>query len=159
MWNDARGLRFYLSAWSPVLLGIVLIVLESTEWFGADRTSHPLRLLFEALFGRVSDAHWAIIHLCIRKSGHFLGYGLIGLAWLRAWWMTLPKSHFLSDAVLAVMGTGLLASWDEWHQSFLPNRGSSPFDVLLDCCGAITLLLLAYLLIRWLSPRRLARPA
>ena len=159
MSSSARGLRFWLSAWLPVLFGIGVIVVESTVWFGADHTSGPLRVLFEALFGRVSDARWEIIHHTIRKSGHFVGYGLIGLAWLRAWWMTMPRSHFFSDALLALLGTGLLATWDEWHQSFLPNRTSSPWDVLLDCCGAIALELLVYLFVRSFRPGRLARAA
>ncbi len=159
MSSSARGLRFWLSAWLPVLFGIGVIVVESTVWFGADHTSGPLRVLFEALFGRVSDARWEIIHHTIRKSGHFIGYGLIGLAWLRAWWMTMPRSHFLPDALLALLGTGLLATWDEWHQSFLPNRTSSPWDVLLDCCGAIALELLVYLFVRSFRPGRLARAA
>ena len=159
MSNNARGPWFYLNAWLPVILGIIVIAFESTEWFGSDHTSRPLRLIFEALFGRVSDAVWEIVHHYIRKSGHFIGYGLIGLAWLRAWWMTLPRLHFLPDAFLALLGTACLATWDEWHQSFLPNRGSSAWDVLLDCCGAITLLLLAYVLLRSFRPQRLARGA
>jgi VanZ family protein len=86
-----------------------------------------------------ADARWEILHHLIRKSGHFLGYGAIGLLWLRAWWMTLPRSRFLHDAFLALLGTALVASADEWHQTFLPNRTGSPWDVLLDCCGAIAL--------------------
>jgi VanZ family protein len=38
-----------------------------------------------------------------------------------------------------------VASLDEWHQSFLPNRTSSPWDVLLDCSGALAMLLIAYI--------------
>jgi VanZ family protein len=159
MSSSARGPKFWLSAWLPVLFGIAVIVVESTVWFGADHTSHPLRVIFEALFGRVSDARWDVIHHYIRKSGHFLGYGLIGLAWLRAWWMSLPRSRFLSDALLALLGTAVIASWDEWHQTFLPNRTGTPWDVLLDCCGAITLELLVYLFVRSFHPRRLARAA
>jgi VanZ family protein len=157
MSNNARGLRFYLSAWVPVLIGIGVIMLESTVWFGADHTSGPLRKIFEALFGHISDARWEIIHHSIRKSGHFLGYGLLGLAWLRAWWMTLPRSHYLSDALLALLGTALIASCDEWHQTYLPNRTGTPWDVLLDCCGAIALELLAYLVVRRLRRPRVAR--
>jgi VanZ family protein len=157
MSSDARGLRFYLSAWLPVLLGIVVIMIESTAMFGADNTSRPLRILFEAIFGRVTDAHWKIIHHYIRKSGHFVGYGLIGLAWLRAWWMTLPRSHFLPDALLALVGTGLIASCDEWHQTFLPNRTGTPWDVLLDCTGAVTMCLLAWAILRKFRPARLQR--
>jgi VanZ family protein len=79
------------------------------------------------------------------------------LAWLRAWWMTLPRSSFLPDAFLALLGTALVASCDEWHQSFLPNRTGSPWDVLLDCCGAIALQLAVYIYMRLMRPKRLAR--
>ena len=136
-----------------------MIVVESTEFMGADRTSGPLRALYQAIFGIVTDAQWDVIHHYIRKSGHFVGYGLIGLAWLRAWWMTLPLSRFLPDAFLALLGTALIASADEYHQSFLPNRTSSVWDVLLDCCGAVTLQLLVYVYMRINKPKRLARAA
>jgi VanZ family protein len=152
-----KGAGFWISAWLPVAIGIGVIVLESTPWFGADHTSRPLRTIFQAIFGQVSDARWNVIHHYIRKTGHFTGYGLIGLAWLRAWWMTLPRSRFFSDALLALIGTGLLATWDEWHQSFLPNRTSSPWDVLLDCSGAISLCLVAYVFVRLFRPARLVR--
>ncbi|MGP8173643.1 MAG: VanZ family protein [Terracidiphilus sp.] len=155
--NRKCGFGYWFSAWFPVALGVAVIMLESTEFMGADHTSRPLRWLWEAIFGHVSNARWEIIHHLIRKSGHFIGYGLIGLAWLRAWWMTLPHSHFLPDALLALLGTALVASADEFHQTFLPNRTGSPWDVLLDCCGAITLQLLVYIFMRIFRPKRLAR--
>lgn len=152
-----RNLHFWLSAWLPVALGIVVIFFESTEAFGADNTTHPLRLIFEAIFGRIGDIQWAVVHIVIRKIGHFVGYGLMGLVWLRAWWMTLPRSRFLHDALLGLLGTAAVASCDEWHQTFLPNRTGSPWDVLLDCCGALTLQLLVYGYLRFFRPRRLMR--
>jgi VanZ family protein len=157
--SSRRGSGYWLSAWLPVAIGIAAIVLESTEWFGANHTSHAFRRIFEALFGQVSNARWDIIHHYIRKTGHFLGYGFIGLAWLRAWWMTLPRSHFLPDAILALLGTALIASCDEWHQTFLPNRTGTPWDVLLDCTGALTMQLLVYAFMRIFKPKRLARAA
>jgi VanZ family protein len=159
MSNKRRDARFWLSAWLPVLLGILMIVVESTEWLGSDHTSSPLRLLYQAIFGRVSNAQWETIHHYIRKSGHFIGYGLIGLAWLRAWWMSLPRSQFVPDALLALVGTALIASADEFHQSFLPNRTASPLDVLIDCLGAVTLQLMVYVFMRINRPKRLARAA
>ncbi|HEY1984660.1 MAG TPA: VanZ family protein [Terracidiphilus sp.] len=152
-------MRFWLSAWLPVLAGIAVILVESTEMMGADQTSGPLRRLFEAIFGTVNSGTWEMIHHLIRKSGHFTGYGFIGLSWLRAWWMTLPRSSFLPDAILALLGTALIASADEYHQSFLPNRTASPWDVLLDCCGAISLQLMVYIFMRLRRPKRLARAA
>ena len=154
-----RGFTFWLSAWLPVAIGIGVIVLESTELLGSDHTSHPLRWLWEAIFGPVANARWDEIHHLIRKSGHFFGYGALGMVWLRAWWMTLPHSRFVQDALLALLGTALVASADEWHQTFLPNRTGSPWDVLLDCCGAIALQLLVYVFMRIFRPKRLARAA
>lgn len=150
-----RGPWFWVSAWWPVALGIAIIATESTRYFGADHTTGPLRRIFQALFGPVSDAHWDTIHLCIRKSGHFLGYGALGLAWLRAWWMTLPLARFLFDAELALLGTAMVAIFDEWHQSFLPNRTGSPLDVLLDCCGALVTQWIAYIFVRLFRPASL----
>ena len=155
----AHGLWYWIYVWLPVVLGIVVIVVESTAAFGSNHTSGPLRKVFEALFGHVSSASWEVIHHYIRKTGHFIGYGFIGLAWLRAWWMTLPHSRFLPDAGLALLGTALIASCDEWHQSFLPNRTASPWDVLLDCTGAIVLQLIVYIFMRTLKPKRLVRAA
>jgi VanZ family protein len=71
--------------------------------------------------------------------------------------MTLPQSHFLEDTFLALLGTSLVASLDELHQSYLPNRTGSPWDVLLDCTGALTLQLIVYIYLRLLRPKRLAR--
>ena len=152
-----HGLLFWLSAWLPVAVCIGIIMLESTELFGSDHTSHPLRWLFQAIFGQISDTSWDVIHHFIRKSGHFFGYGALGLVWLRAWWMTLPRSRFLQDAFLALLGSSLVASLDEWHQSYLPNRTGSVWDVLLDCIGAFVLLLAVYLYLRILMPQRLSR--
>jgi len=157
--NKAGGLKFWISAWFPVAVGIAVIMMESTEFMGANHTTGPLRWLFERVFGHISDASWDDIHHYIRKSGHFVFYGLLGLAWLRAWWMTRPRLRYLQVALLGLLGSALVASCDEWHQTFLPNRTGSVWDVLLDCCGAITLEVTVYLFLRLLKPRRLAKAA
>ena len=157
--NGWRRLGYWIWVWLPVAVGIAIIVMESTEAFGSDHTSGPLRRLFESLFGHVADASWDVLHHVIRKCGHFLGYGFIGLAWLRAWWFTLPHSRFIQDAFLALLGTALVASCDEWHQTFLPNRTGTPWDVLLDCTGALALQVLVYVFMRTFRPKRLARAA
>jgi VanZ family protein len=51
----------------------------------------------------------------------------------------------------------MTASADEYHQTFLPNRTGTPWDVLLDCCGAITLQFIVYIFMRLFRPKRLAR--
>jgi VanZ family protein len=143
MSSSRRGLKFWISAWWPVAASTAVIAMESTEYFGSNHTSGPLRWIFQALFGPVSDARWEMMHHVIRKSGHFLGYGVVGLTWLRAWRMSLQDMRGAGQAALALLGTASVASWDEWHQSFLPNRTSSAWDVLLDCSGAFVAILIA----------------
>jgi VanZ family protein len=152
-----RGIAYWVSAWLPVAIAIAVIAIESTKYLGADHTSHPLRWLYEHLFGVVSDRRWDLLHHFIRKAGHFLGYGAVGLTWLRAWWMTLPQTAFFQDALLAVLGTALVAASDEYHQTFLPNRTGLARDVLLDCCGAVAMQLLVFLFIRLFRPKKLRR--
>jgi len=155
----SRRILYWIHAWWPVAVAIAVICIESTEMMGADQTSGPLRAIYQFIFGHVPGRRWEMIHHTIRKSGHFIGYGLMGLAWLRAWWMTLPQSLFVQDTLLALAGTALVATLDEYHQSFLPNRTSSPWDVVLDCCGALTLQLIVYVYMRLARPKRLMRSA
>jgi VanZ family protein len=159
MSSNGRSLKFWISAWWPVAVGIGVIAIESSAALGSDHTTGPLRWLFQAIFGPVANERWEIVHHLVRKSGHFIGYGLLGLAWLRAWWMSLPRSLFLHDFALALLGTALTASADEFHQGFLPNRSGTPWDVLLDCCGALVMQLLVYVFMRLFRPKRLARAA
>jgi len=160
MWSrPRRGPLWWIYVWGPVVIAIAVICLESTEMMGAENTSGPLRAIYQFLFGHVPGARWERIHHLLRKSGHFLGYGFVGLAWLRAWWFSIPQSRFVQDSLLAMAGTALVAAADEYHQSFLPNRTSSPWDVLLDCSGALAMQLIVYIFMRLVRPKRLTRIA
>jgi VanZ family protein len=148
-----RG-RQLASAWLPVLLCVCVIALESTALFGADHTSGPLQRFFEFFCGPLTQPQWWRMHLIIRKCGHFLGYGILSIAWFRAFWMTTrlaePVYRRLTSAhAMAVAGTLLVASADEFHQTFLPNRTGTPWDVLVDCSGAVLMQILVWLWMRW----------
>jgi len=41
-----------------------------------------------------------------------------------------------------------VAACDEWHQAYLPNRTGNPWDVLLDCCGALALQWVVFVYVR-----------
>jgi VanZ family protein len=133
-----------MRTWLPVLACAMVFAFESTPYFGADRTSAPLRRLAEMLCGYGVDAHWASIHHLIRKTGHFMGYGIFSLVCFRAFWITLQDTTLqilrqLQSHGLAILATFLVAGADEFHQSFLPNRTGQFSDVMLDCCGAAVL--------------------
>jgi VanZ family protein len=143
-----RNSRMRLFAhWIPALVGIGVILLESTAMMSSDNTSRWLLPLWVKLFGPISPDRWVIVHHYIRKTGHFVGYGLVSLGFFNAWRVTLERRwpgwppvswlRIRNATALALLCTLLLASWDEWHQSFLPGRTSSAHDVLLDFCGAL----------------------
>lgn len=133
--------------------------MESTAYLGSDETSGPFRWVWEHLFGTADDDRWMTFHHIIRKTGHFFGYGILGLFWLRAWWRTLVRTRFLILCILGLLGTFVVASADELHQSFLPNRTGLFSDVLLDCSGALVLQSIVYLYLRIYTPQRLSRVA
>ena len=146
--SSSRGARWLLNAWWPVVLATAFVSVTSTAYFGADRSSALLMSIWKHFFPPLSHIHWYWLIVAIRKTCHFIGYGLIGLAWLRAWRLMFPRARFLFNAGLAVLGTALIASCDEYHQSLIRNRTGSPWDVLLDCCGALFMCLLVFPRIR-----------
>lgn len=71
----------------------------------------------------------------VKKSSHFLVYGLLALSYIRA----LPKRNYFLAWILAI----LYALSDEFHQSFVPGRTSSLVDAFVfDNLGAIVALVL-----------------
>ena len=149
---DQEGWRWWVRVWAPVVLAVGIICVESTNTFSAEHTSGWLRPIFERWFGHISDGAWGLFHHYVRKTGHFIGYGAVGFTFLRAWLHTLvrrgPRALLpwrLEASVLAIFSTAIVASGDEFHQTFIPSRTGSPVDVLLDTVGATALCLLVWL--------------
>jgi len=85
-----------------------------------------------------------IINL-IKKSGHFFIFGVLAALYLS----TLKGRKLLEETgsvlfILSLFLTLLYAVSDEYHQSFTPGRHSSGYDVIIDACGALTVLGLLY---------------
>jgi VanZ family protein len=144
--------------WLPALAAVLVIAMESTATMSGENTSRWLLPFWVKLFGAVSPRRWEEIHFLIRKTGHFVGYGLVSLAFYHGWRRSLPSWHQqgvwsarLRAAAFAVFCTLVVASADEFHQSFLPGRTSSAYDVCLDVCGALVahLMLFAVLKLLW----------
>jgi len=128
-------------AWIPAIIWLVIIAIESSALLAPPNTSRILFPLLHFLFGvdRFRFAHW---HFYIRKAGHVVGYGILSILLFRAWRATLPVAGNLNPkwtmrwANIAVLGTALVASLDEWHQSFIPSRTGAVHDVILDTCAS-----------------------
>ena len=141
-----------LKAWIALILWLIVIAIESTTYLSSQNTSHFLYPLLHSLFG-IDEAGFEPYHAFIRKSGHVFGYGLLSILLFRAWRETLPSSvratWTLQWANIAVLGTCLVASLDEWHQSYLPTRTGNLRDVILDSCAGLAAQLALFLYYRW----------
>jgi VanZ family protein len=134
------GRHDVLKAWIAAVLWLILIAIESSALLSAHNTSRILYPLLHFLFGMDWD-HFEVWHFFIRKSGHVVGYAVLSALLFRAWRATLPA---MSDvkwtprwATIAILGTALVASLDEWHQSFIPSRTGRWQDVVLDTCAGL----------------------
>ena len=113
--------------WVPAALSVAMIAAESTATMSAANTSHWLLPYWVRFFGPISAAHWAEVHHLIRKTGHFLGYGLVSVSFFHGWRSSLREEGgirrlWYRASVLALYFTLLASSADEYHQTFLPGR-------------------------------------
>lgn len=162
VWARGIGVRGWVWMWLPVLVACGVIVVESTGTMSAANTSVWWRPWFEAVAGQISDERWEFVHHIIRKTGHFTGYGLVCLTFVRGWLLVLARRVNWSTrmwrlrAVLRGIGcTFLVASADEIHQTFLPSRTGLFSDVLLDSLGATVMCAVVWLVL-WSREQDLA---
>lgn len=147
-----------LKTWIAALLWIALIAIESTDAFSSEHTSRYLYPLLHFLMG-LDFARFEVVHHYIRKSGHFVGYFALSFFLFRAWRATLrlpwAPRWALRWAMIAFFMSALVASLDEWHQTFIPSRTGAISDVMLDSCAALTAQVLIFLYLTW-KPRRVS---
>jgi VanZ family protein len=145
------GKHEVLKTWIAAILWLIVIAIESTAWLSSNNTSRILYPLLHFLFG-VDPIRFEGWHFYIRKGGHVVGYGILSILLFRAWRATLPALENIKWkprwANIAILGTALVASLDEWHQSFIPSRTGRWQDVVLDTCAGIAAQILVLL---WLK--------
>jgi VanZ family protein len=140
-------LRDVRSKWLPVLFSIIFVCFTSTTFMGGSHTQVVLDAVWKAALG---TWHWNAtgpVNEYLRKAGHFIGYGIIGIFFRNAWSSTVRvvRNWIMPvSASLGVVSTFAVACLDEWHQRYLPGRVGSMRDALLDAAGALFLNLLVW---------------
>jgi VanZ family protein len=115
-----------------------LIFMASTDAFSAAHTGSVLVPFLLRLFPRISAETLDFIHFCIRKGAHLTEYAVLGILL----WRAIPEHRRHPEAAdwwragLALIVATVYGATDEYHQSFVPSRGPSVHDVLIDACGA-----------------------
>ena len=102
--------------WLPVIAYVTLITIVSHQ--------PNLRPPIEYIFWIQAD-----------KVAHVLEYSILGLLLARVFRVSLAAPRALTLALVSI-GCGLgVAVLDEYHQSFVPGRDSSVYDVMADGVG------------------------
>jgi VanZ family protein len=92
------------------------------------------------------------------KTGHFIGYGMLGAFILRALAGAAVAGVTAGRGLLSVGLASLYAASDEFHQSFVPGRSPDPADWVADTLGAIAAVLLVLGVAALLGRRRSVGP-
>jgi VanZ family protein len=105
--------------WLPVILWAAIILSAANDSFSSDES----RGWLATIFGREMPY---IVNFAVRKGGHLVAYGLLGMLAWRA-------EKRIAVAMFVAL---LVAVTDEYRQGLTATRTGSPWDVLLDLCGA-----------------------
>ena len=113
----------------------VVIFTFSTDAFSSEHTQGVVVDILHTILPHVSDNTLMVLHAFIRKCGHVCEYFIFGVLLFRA--IRAPQLGWnLRWAFLAILIAALYASSDEIHQIFVPSRGASIWDALLDTSAA-----------------------
>jgi VanZ family protein len=121
----------FLQTWGPAI-AIMLVIFTFSS-----RPSNAL-----PSFG------WA--DALVKKGGHMLGYGMLSVAyWHALGWRPGRQPPALLLALV-------YATTDEFHQSFVPGRHPSSFDILVfdGLGGLLALLMCTYYIRRTFPPKQ-----
>ena len=124
--------RAFLKYWLPVLAWMIFIFIGSTDLLSAEHTSRFIGPFLRWFAPDVPDATIASVQLVVRKCAHLTEYAILAALICRA-----LRVHRKRVLVLAFLLTAVCAVLDEFHQSFVASRTASPWDVAIDCIGAL----------------------
>ena len=141
-------MRKLIRDWLPVVIWTAIILQASGRAFDVPHTTSLFERVFEAIGLRFSEGTLFVIDHMARKAAHLTEYGILTALSFRAV-RDDRRGFVLRWAAIAFAITVCVASTDETLQSFTPTRTGTPWDVLLDSCGAVIVLLV----IRLRSPR------
>jgi len=135
--SDRKPSRRRWWRYGPPIVWAILIFIGSGDLLSGSHTGGFLLKPLRWLFPHASEATLGVIHFWVRKAGHLTEYGI--LAGLTARAFRTSSVEFLRTgwfwAALTVVVVYSLS--DEFHQSFVPSRGASLHDSMIDSVGGL----------------------
>ena len=111
--SELNNRRLFWGYWFPLIVYAVIIFIQSAFPTPDSLPSFPN-----------SD-----------KLMHFLGYGLMGALFFRAFIKTFPYWRISRVIFFSVVLTTLYGAGDEFHQSFVAFRTADGMDLIADFIG------------------------
>lgn len=133
--GDTMLVHSFVKYWAPVIAWMLLIFVASGDLMSAEHTSRFLLPFLHWIAPDISPTTLASIQLLVRKCAHLTEYAILAALLYRAF--LRDQDRFLRAAALAFVVAAIYASLDEFHQSFISSRTGSPWDVIIDCAGAM----------------------
>ena len=131
-------MKRFLKYWLPLLIWLGVIVLGSTDLMSAEHTSRFIVPFLRWLKPEISPETIAAIQFVVRKFAHLGEYAVLALLLFRAVVCVANLTWSLWLLCVSVwIACVVLATTDEFHQSFVKSRTASVRDVMVDGAGAI----------------------
>lgn len=137
--GSVSGVFQRLRYWGPLVLWMAVIFWASSDAESGRRGSRLLGPLLRWLMPGASSATLDEVIFLVRKLAHLSEYAVLAMLASRLFgvWPGPSASWRLSRPFLLAWGFCVLyAASDEWHQSFVPTRVGTLWDVLIDAVGA-----------------------
>jgi VanZ family protein len=122
---------------------MIFIGVSSTDLMSAEHTSRFIGPFLRWFDPNISEATIASVQLFVRKCAHLSEYAILAAFLCRALRQSQPR--LLRVAIIAFVVAAICAALDEFHQSFVTTRTGTPWDVAIDCAGALIGLALFWL--------------
>lgn len=121
---------------------IVIFIFSSQSGDVSDENSKFVMYIFNLLGINLDSLLGTLANFIVRKLAHFTEYFILYMLLYNA----LKESFDFKKALLfSLAGVFIYACSDEFHQSFVPDRGPSFRDVLIDTSGGFFALIIVYI--------------
>ncbi len=123
-----------LLCWIALIFGTSCTVVRPTEFF-----DYLNRWVFhsDAILAEF-ELVWGAVWLLVVKGWHFAEFAILQILATRTldWWLAKRTQ---GNVLLAALGCVAFAASDEWHQTFVPDRYGTAWDVFVDSLGVMSM--------------------
>lgn len=128
--------------WILVVAWMALIFIFSSQPGDiSDENSKFVIYIFNLLGLDLNSTFGSLANFIVRKGAHFTEYFIFYMLLYNAF---KENFSFKKALLFSLIGVFLYSSSDEFHQSFVPGRGPSFKDVLIDTSGGVAAMVIRY---------------